>query len=82
MNIKPIHKSFEIRVYTLPFCEILARNYAPGAVAPGAAAPGASAPGAWIIWGNILSSICSRSIVHFKYAPGAYLLYAPGAYLT
>ena len=44
------------------FCEILARNYAPGAAAPGTAAPEAAAPGAWIIWGNILSSI---------YAPGA-----------
>ena len=26
------------------FCEILARNYAPGAAAPGTAAPGAAAP--------------------------------------
>ena len=30
--------------------------------APGEAAPGANAPGAWIIWSNILSQICSRSI--------------------
>ena len=28
------------------FCEILARNYAPGAAAPGTVAPGAAAPGA------------------------------------
>ena len=26
------------------FCEILARNYAPGTVAPGTAAPGTAAP--------------------------------------
>ena len=44
------------------FCEILALNYAPGAAAPGTAAPGADAPGAWIIWSNIPSQICSRSI--------------------
>ena len=31
------------------------------------------APGAWMIWGNILSSICSRSIVWMYTAPGAYL---------
>ena len=31
------------------FCEILVRNYAPGAAAPGTAAPGAAAPRAWII---------------------------------
>ena len=52
------------------FCEILARNYAPGA----------AAPGAWIIWGNILSQICSRSIFECPNAPGAYSKYAPGAY--
>ena len=28
------------------FCEILARNYAPGAAPPGTAAPGTVAPGA------------------------------------
>ena len=50
------------------FCEILARNYAPGA-----AAPGTAAPGAWIIWDNILSSICSRSIIWTYTAPGVYL---------
>ena len=55
------------------FCKILARNYAPGAAAPGTAAPEAAALGAWIIWGNILSSICSRSIIWMYTAPGAYL---------
>ena len=50
------------------FCEILAWNYAPGA-----AASGTAAPGAWIIWGNILSLICSRSIIWMYSAPGAYL---------
>ena len=45
------------------FCEILAQNYAPGA----------AALRAWIIWGNILSSICSRSIIYTYTAPGAYL---------
>ena len=55
------------------FCEILARNYAPGAATPGTAAPGAAAPGAWIIWSNILSLICSRSIIWIYTAPGAYL---------
>ena len=55
------------------FCEILARNYAPGAAAPGTVAPGAAAPGEWIIWDNFLSSICSRSIVWMYTAPGAYL---------
>ena len=37
-------------------------------------------PGAKIIWVNILSSKCSRSIL-WMYTPEAYLLYAPGAYL-
>ena len=54
------------------FCEILARNYAPGA-----AAPGAFTPGAWIIRSNILSPTCSRSMFWnllytqcaFKYVP-------------
>ena len=55
------------------FCEILARKYAPGAAAPGTAAPGAAVPGAWIIWCNILSSICSRSFTWMYTAPGAYL---------
>ena len=60
-------------VHTACFCEILARNYTPGAAAPGTAAPVAAAPGAWIIWSNILSSICSRSIIWICTAPGAYL---------
>ena len=38
------------------FCEILALNHALGA----------AAPGAWIIWSNILSQICSRSIFECK----------------
>ena len=48
---------------TVCFYEILARTYAPGA----------TAPGAWIIWGNILSSTCSKSIIWMYTAPGAYL---------
>ena len=53
-------------VHTGSFCEILSWNYAPGA-----AAPGTAAPGALIIWGNILSSICSRSIFKMHNAPRA-----------
>ena len=38
------------------------------------------APRAWIIWSNILSPICSRSMIWMHTAPGAYVLYyAPGA---
>ena len=56
-----IHQSMWIQ-WPFCFCVILALNYAPGAAAPGTAAPGADAPGAWIIWSNILSQICSRTI--------------------
>ena len=54
--------------------ETLAPNHAPGADAPGTAAPQA-----WIIWENILSWLCSRSIIWMYTTPGAYLLHAPGA---
>ena len=39
-------------IWSSSFCEILALNYAPGA----------AAPRAWIIWSNIPSQVCSRSI--------------------
>ena len=56
------------------FFEILATNYGPGPYAP---AP--YGPGPLIIWKNILSQICSRSIIWMHTIPWASLLYAPGA---
>ena len=47
-----VHKSRKLSPIFTGFCKILALNYAPEA----------AAPGAWIIWSNILSQICSRSI--------------------
>ena len=47
------------------FCEILAQNYAPEAAAPGAN----------IIWSNVLSQICSISIIPMDIAPGTYICY-------
>ena len=49
---------FRSKIQTFRFREILDRNYVPGA-----AALGTGAPGAWILWNNILSSICSRIII-------------------
>ena len=40
------------------FFEILASTFGPGP-----AAPGSNGPGLLIIWKNILSQICSRSII-------------------
>ena len=56
------------------FFEILASTYGPGP-----AGPGSYGPGPLIILKDILSQICSRSIIWMHTAPGAYLLRAPGA---
>ena len=48
--------------------------YGPGALGP-------YGPGPLIILKNILSQICSRTILEINTAPGACLLYAPGAVL-
>ena len=60
------------------FCEILALNYPPWADAVGAAAPGAI-----IIWSNILSPTCSKTMLnaHCSWSIFAIMidLYASGA---
>ena len=46
---------------------------------PGPYAPWPNGPGPLIIWKNVLSQICSRTISKMHTAPGACLLYAPEA---
>ena len=53
--------------------------HGPGPACPGPYGPELAAPGQLIIWKNILSQICSRSIIWMHTTPGAYLLYVPGA---
>ena len=66
----PVVKSInEKRMQEPSFLEILASTYGPGPYAPGPYTPGSYALGPWIIWSNVLSQICSRSIVWVYTAP-------------
>ena len=71
------------------FCEILAQNYAPGTAAPGACSQSMNNLGyskfnmlqehyLKVYCSRSIFATCSWSVMHFKFAPGTYLLYAPG----
>ena len=68
---------FKLTVYVhtplcIPFLEILASTYGPGLYARGP----------FIIWKNILSQICSRTIFEMHTAPEAYSKHASEAVCT